>query len=196
MGNKRRADDRRRRERPGIEQASGAAETPESFTGAPDAVQHPGAGAGKFPDAADYETSGMNTSTGRGRGSGVAGGVAGGYGGTVVSDTNRAVGHERDASTTGGGVAVPFGRGSNLGGADQGMGSDIQGMSGGTLGGTRADELPGVEQEQQPGLGGDMDQNPADNRSRAPGDASAASGSIREPAPRERRADDPDTRSR
>jgi hypothetical protein len=172
-------NDRKRRRHngePGVEQARGSAETPESFTGAPDAVPHPGAGAGKMPDATDHETSGMNTSSGRGRGSGVAGGVAGGHGGTIVSDTNQAVGHEQDTTTTGGGVAVPFGRGSNLGGADQGMASDIRGLSGGTFGGSRADEVAGIEQEQQPGLGGDTALRPDENATKAPGDASGGTG--------------------
>lgn len=168
------AERKRRGDRPGVEQARGSAETPESFTGAPDTVPHPGAGVGKVPDAADHETSGMNTTSGRGRGSGVAGGVAGGHGGTIVSDTNRAVGHEQDAGATGGGVAVPFGRGSNLGGA-QGMASDIRGMSGGTLGGQRADDVAGIEQEQQPGLGGDMAQRPEDARAQSPADSGGTS---------------------
>jgi hypothetical protein len=177
MAKKRRQGERRggaRREEPGLEQAVGSAETPHSYTGAPDGVPHPGAGAGKLPDAADQPTSGMNTSTGRGRGGGVAGGVYGGGSGTVVSGTDRAVGHERDAGATAGGVAVPFGRGSNLGGADQGMAGDIGGMSGGTLGGRRADEVAGIEQEQQPGLGGDRAQRPEDARIGAPGDAGGA----------------------
>ncbi|MEN9936677.1 MAG: hypothetical protein RLZZ387_3256 [Chloroflexota bacterium] len=167
---------KRRQDEPGIEQAVGSAENSTSFTGAPDNVQHPGAGAGKMPDAADHGTTGMNTSTGRGRGSGVAGGVAGGHGGTVVSDTNRAVGHERDAGTTAGGVAVPFGRGSNLGGSDHGMASDIGGLSGGSLGGLRGDEVAGLDQEQQPGMGGDLALAPDDAALHAPGDAGGGAG--------------------